>query len=142
MVNLRVILRNARVLLMAVSLGIPGWASAAEIQWLPAQAEDGFTVMMPNINLDTLVDEIAALKTELKHDESRLARRVEEKRVTGNDKVLSFLMPGGLLYAAYKKSAYNKAVRDHELVSSRLNEITTDLVALTAIDGPIAVAQR
>jgi hypothetical protein len=127
---------------MAVSLGIPGWASAAEIQWLPAQAEDGFTVMMPNINLDTLVDEIAALKTELKHDESRLARRVEEKRVTGNDKVLSFLMPGGLLYAAYKKSAYNKAVRDHELVSSRLNEITTDLVALTAIDGPIAVAQR
>ncbi|MGD8743046.1 MAG: hypothetical protein PVH46_06425 [Granulosicoccaceae bacterium] len=142
MVNLRAIFRNVRVLLMAASLGIPGWASAAEIHWTPEQHKDGFTVMVPSINMDALVDEMVSLKSELKHDETLLARRMQEKRMTGNDKVLSFLMPGGMLYAAYKKSAYNKAVRNHERVTLQLKEVTTDIVALTTSSGPIAVAQR
>jgi hypothetical protein len=139
---LKLVIRNVRVLSMIASLGISGWASGAEIEWSPEQGERGFTVMAPSINMDALVDEMVSLKTALKHDEKLLAREVEKKRITGNDKVLSFLMPGGLLYAAYKKSAYDKAVRDHELASSQSREITTELVALTGINGPVVLAKR
>lgn len=137
-----VVIRNVRVWLMVASLGIPGWTSAAEIQWVPKNDEKGFTVMMPDINIDALVDDIARLKIALRHDEKLLAEQVEQKRVTGNDKVISFLMPGGLIYAAYKKNAHSRAVQDHELVVSQLKEISTDLTALMAISGPVVVAKR
>lgn len=142
MFNRRVLFRNARVIFMVVSLCLPGWASAAEIEWLPQQSNNGLTVMIPSIDLDTLVDEMVAMKVKLKQNERVLAHRVEDKRVTGNDKVLAFIMPGGMLYTAYKKSAYNKAIKEHEQVSEQIEEITSDIVALTTTRGTIAVAQR
>ena len=142
MVSPAVMFRNARVLLMAASLALPGWAGAAEIEWSPEQGKDGYTVMVPHIDIDVLVDEMVALKGTLKHDEQVLARKVEEKRMSGNDKVIAFLMPGGMLYAAYKKSAHATAVKEHERVTERLKEATTDIVTLTAVSGPITVAQR
>ncbi|WP_126456861.1 hypothetical protein [Sulfuriflexus mobilis] len=98
--------------------------------------------MAPSINMDVLVDEIAKLKIALKHDEKLLSRQEEQKRTKGSDAVLAFLLPGGLLYAAYKKNAHAEAVQAHELVSSRLKEISMDLVAFTAINGPVVVARR
>jgi hypothetical protein len=142
MFNLSVMFRNARVLLMAASLALPGWASAAEIKWLPEQGKDSYSVMVPRIDIDELVDEMVALKGTLKHDEQVLARKVEEKRMSGNDKVIAFLMPGGMLYAAYKKSAHAAAVKERERVAERLKETTTDIVTLTAMNSHIMVAQR
>lgn len=142
MLKLQVMIRKARVLLMATSLALPGWVHAAEIQWLPEQGEDGFTVMVPGIDLDVLVEEMLARKATLKQDEQLLARQEEEKRVKGNDKVLAFLMPGGMLYAAYKKAAHDRAVKEHERIVDQLKETTTDIMALTAINGPITVAQQ
>ena len=143
MFKLDLIIRNTRALTMVVSLGMmSGWANAAETLWTPKQDATGFTVMEPSINIDALVDDVVSLKIALKHDEKRLSHQVEQKRVTSNDTLLSFLLPGGMLYAAYKKSAHTNAVREHKLVSSQLLDITADLVALTTTAGPIVVAQR
>ena len=142
MYNLRLIIRNTRILLMIATMAIPGWVTAAEIQWVPVKDKAGLSVMMPGIGMDVLVDDIVRLKLALKHDEKLLSRREERKRITGNQSVLSFLLPGGMLYAAYKKHDHANAVRDHEQVSSMLKEITSDLVALTTISGPIVVAKR
>ena len=143
MFKLALIIRNTRVLTMVVSmLGMSGWAHAAETLWTPKQDVAGFMVMEPSIRIDALVDDVVSLKIALKHDEKRLSDQVEQKRVTGNDTLLSFLLPGGMLYTAYKKSAHSNAVREHKLVSSNLLDITADLVALTTTAGPIVVAKR
>ncbi|MCK4742291.1 MAG: hypothetical protein KAT25_00575 [Sulfuriflexus sp.] len=143
MFKLRLIIRNTRVLMMTVSLGMmSGWANAAEILWTPEQDVAGFMVMEPSINIDALVDDVVTLKIALKQDEKRLSRQVEQKRITGNETWLSFLLPGGMLYAAYKKNAHTNAIREHKLVSSQLLDITVDLVALTTTAEPIVVAKR
>lgn len=143
MFKLGLIIRNTRALTMVVSMfGMSGWAHAAETLWTPKQDAAGFTIMEPSINIDGLVDDVFSLKITLKRDEKRLSHQAEQKRFTGNDSLLSFLLPGGMLYAAYKKSAHSNAVREHKLVSSNLLDITADLVALTTIAGPIMVAKR
>ena len=138
----RKIIRNTRVLMMLVSLGVSGWASSAEILWTPVQDAGGYTTMKPSINMDALVDEIVSLKSTLREEEKQLSHQVEKSRVTDNDTLLSIFLPGGLLYAAYKKSAHNQAVREHKLVSTQVKEITEDIIALTRIDGPIVVAKQ
>jgi len=142
MFNLHSFIRNTRVLLMVVTIGIPGWASAEVVQWEPKQDNAGFTVMMPSINIDVLVDEITRLKSSLKHDESILMREESKMRAKGSNNMLSYLLPGGLVYAAYKKISLDRVVQEQELVSAQLKEITTDLVALTTINGPLRVARR
>ena len=142
MLNLRGIIRNFRLLTICAGIGIPAGASGADIQWAHKTVKGGFSVALPSINMDALVDEIATLKVALKHDKKLLFRRAEQKRMKGKDTVLSVLMPGGLLYAAYKKNAHARAVQQHALVSSQLQEITTDLVAFMTLTEPVMLAKR
>jgi len=142
MFNLALIVRNTRILMTVVSLAVPGWASSAEIRWTPEQDEAGFTTLQPGINMDALVDEVVTLKVSLRHDEKQLSRQVKEKEITNSDTVLSILLPGGLMYAAYKKNAYNKVVNKHKLVLTQIDTISADIIALTRIDGPIVVAKK
>jgi hypothetical protein len=134
-------IRRLGLMLFLAGVGIQAAAAGADIQWTPKTVKGGFTVNVPGIDNDALVDEIAALKIGLMHDEKLLSHKVEQKRFKNKDTVLAALMPGGLLYAAIKKNAHARIVQEHELVSSRLKEITTDLTALTAIDGPVELAR-
>jgi hypothetical protein len=128
-------------MLFLAGFGIQAVAAGADIQWTPKTVKGGFTVKVPGIDNDVLVGEIAALKIELMQDEKLLSQKMEQKRFKKKDTVLATLLPGGLLYAAIKKNAHRQAVQDHKLVTSRLKEITTDLAAFTAIDGPVELAQ-
>ena len=141
MLNIHGIIRRLGLMLFFAGFGIQAAAASADIQWTPKTVKGGFTVNAPGIDNDALVDEIAALKIALMHDEQLLSHKVEQKRFKSKNTVLAALLPGGLIYAAYKKNAHAQAVRDYEQVSSQLKEITTDLAALTTIDGPILVAQ-
>ena len=141
MLNIHVIIRRLSLMLFFVGFGIQAAAAGADIQWTPKTVKGGFTVKLPGIDNDALVDEVAALKIALMHDKKLLSSEVEQKRFKSGNTVLAALLPGGLIYAAYKKNAHAQAVRDYEQVSSQLKEITTDLAVLTTIDGPILVAQ-
>ena len=141
MLNIHGIIRRLSLMLFFAGFGIQAAAASADIQWTPKIVKGGFTVKVPGIDNDALVGEIAALKIALMHDKKLLSSKVEQKRFKSKDTMLAALLPGGLIYAAYKKNAHAQAVRDYELTSSQLKEITTDLAALTTIDGPILVAQ-
>lgn len=141
MSNIHGIIRRLSLMLLFASFGVPAAAAGADIQWTPQAIKGGFTVNVPGINNDALVDEIAALKIALRHDKKLLSLQAEQKRFKSKDTVLAALLPGGLIYAAYKKNAHARAVQDYELTSSQLKEITTELIALSTIDGPIQVAQ-
>ena len=141
MLNIHSIVRRLGLMLIFAGFGIPAAAAGVDIQWAPKTVKGGFTVKVPSIDNDVLIDEIAALKIALIRDKQLLSSKVEQKRFKSKDTVLAALLPGGMIYAAYKKSAHAQAVKDVEQVSSQIKEITTDLAALTTIDGPILIAQ-
>ena len=134
--------QKTRVLLMAVGLLVSTGASAAEIRWVPQVTEDGFSIMTPDINPDVLIDDLFVLKARLAQDEKVLARQVEQKKVTGSDNVLSLLMPGGLIYAAYKRDVYSRAVEQHEWLSRQYAEISNDLVTFRSVQPTVLVANQ
>lgn len=140
MLNIHGIIRYLSLLLIFAGFGIPAAAADADILWAPKTVKGGFTIKLPGIDNDALVDEIAALKTALMHDKKLLSREAEQKRFTSKDTMLAALLPGGLLYAVYKKNAHAQAVRVYAQVSDQLKEITADLKTFTTTDGPVMVA--
>jgi hypothetical protein len=141
MLNIHRIIRRLGLMLLLAGFGVQAMAAGADIQWTPKTVKGGFTVTVPVIDNDALVDEIVAQKIELTQDEKLLSLEMEQKRFKRKDTVLAALLPGGMLYAAIKKNAHSQVVQDHERVSSRLKEITTDLAAFTAIAGPVELAR-
>ena len=137
-----VIIRNTRILMMIASLGISGWANATEIQWTATQDKAGLTVVTPSISIDGLINDVVMLKTALKHDEEILSQRVEQGRITKGESLMSLLLPGGMLYAAYKKSNHVRAVSAHKQVLAQFNDLTEDLNVLMTNTLPILVAKR
>ncbi len=133
---------KVRVLFMALGLVASGVVNAAEIRWVPTMAEDGFSVMTPVVNTDAVIDELVVLKAELARSERVLAQQVEQKKVTGSDNVLSLLLPGGLIYAAYKRDAYSRAVEKHELLSRQYAEISSDLVTFRSVQPTVLVFNK
>lgn len=137
-----VMFRNSRIVMMIIGLGLSGWANGAEVQWTPSQNDAGFTIVLPSINIDELVNDVVTLKVALKHDEKRLSHRVEQRRFTTNESLLSLLLPGGMIYAAYKKSSHAQAVSEHEKVVAQLSLLSEDLAVLTSHVETIVVAKR
>lgn len=141
MLNIHGIIHRLSLGLLFTALAGQALAADADIRWLPKTIKGGFTIHVPSINHDALVSEIARLKGALTHDKQLLSVQVEQKRFKDKDTLLAALLPGGLLYAAYKKNAHTQAVQRYELASSRLKEVTTDLASFTTIDGPVLLAR-
>jgi len=137
-----VMFRNIRILMMAISLGLSGWAHGAEIHWTPLQDETGLTVMSPDIDITELVNDVVMLKVALKRDERLLSRKVEQGRITNSESLLSLILPGGMLYVAYKKSNQAQAVSEHEQVLAQLNVIAEDINVLMADGRPVVIAKH
>lgn len=123
-----------------IGLAIPAVA-ATDIRWLPETGAQGLTVNMPRIENDVLVVRLAELQTSLKQDMVSLGEQVEQTRMKSKDTVLAAILPGGLIYAAYKKSAHSRAVKQYELVETQLATIDQDIETFQADNGPIVVAR-
>ncbi len=136
------IFQRVRVLSMTVGLLLSGHANAADVYWLEQQAVDGYRVMLPNINVDKLIDDLAVFKSELARSEKKLAQQVELKRVKTSDNVLSILMPGGILYAAYKRRSYSEAVDQQKRVLEQYTEISGDLEDFRSTHQTVLVSNQ
>jgi hypothetical protein len=136
------IFQKVRILSLTLGLLASGQANAAEIRWVQQQADDGLSVMLPNINIDKLIDDLALLKTELVKDERELAKQVEQKRIKTSDNVLSILMPGGLLYAAYKRHSYSQIVEQQNRLIDQVTEISSDLIDFSSTHRRVLVSNQ
>jgi hypothetical protein len=65
---------------------------------------------------------------------------VDEKQLDSGDALLTVLMPGGLLYAGYKKAAYERARNDLAEVSDDITEYSRDLSALAEKAASVTLA--
>mgnify|MGYP001811846298 CR=1 FL=1 len=96
----------------------------------------GFITQLQVVDADTLSEQVQVLRSQLILRKQQLVREVGEKQLDSGDALLTVLMPGGLLYAGYKKAVYESARSDLADVSEEITEYSHDLSALA---GQISV---
>ena len=102
----------------------------------------GFITQWQRVDAVALAEQVQALRSELIVRKQQLARQVDEKQLDSGDALISVLMPGGLLYAGYRKAAYERVRSDLQEVSEAITEYTRDLAALTGRSTVVTAALR
>ncbi len=100
----------------------------------------GFITQLQVVDADALVEQVQVLRSRLIVRKQQLVQEVDEKQLDSGDALLTVLMPGGLLYAGYKKAAYERARNDLAEVSEDITQYSHDLTALAGQATSVAVA--
>ena len=100
----------------------------------------GFITRLQVVDADTLAEQVQHLRSELIARKQQLVDEVDEKKLDSGDALLTVLMPGGLLYAGYRKAAYERARTDLAEVSDDISEYSRDLVEIGRRVTAVAIA--
>jgi hypothetical protein len=109
-----------------------------QLIWVEAVEGTGFITQVPAIDSQLLVERIAQLRTELIRHQQQLTLAVEETRLDAGDAVITAIMPGGLLYAGYRKRAHTLATNRLATVTDDIDELTRDLAASRSLASTVA----
>ena len=100
----------------------------------------GFITQLQVVDDGTLAEQVQVLRSRLIVRKQQLVQEVDEKQLDSGDALLTVLMPGGLLYAGYKKAAYERARNDLAEVSDDITEYSRDLSALAEKAASVTLA--
>jgi len=115
--------------------------SAHAEQTLVAVSDTGqFTIQLPTVERAVLIEQVVTLRSQLIEHKQALVQTVENKKLDGRDAVITAIMPGGLLYAGYKKARYEQARNELASVSADIEELSADLLTLQSRSAPTVVA--
>jgi hypothetical protein len=108
---------------------------------VPVNAPDQFIIQLPDVDRETLIEQVEMLRGRLIQRKQALVQIVADEKLDRSDAIITVLMPGGLLYAGYKKVRYEQAVNELAHVSADIEEFSSDLLALQSRSAPVVVAQ-
>ena len=114
----------------------------AEQALVPVAASDQFIIQLPDIDREALVEQVGALRSQLIQRKQALVQSVADKKLNSNDAIITVIMPGGLLYAGYKKIRYEQAKNELARVSADIEEFSGDLLAIQSKAAPVVVVSR
>jgi hypothetical protein len=100
-----------------------------------------FTIQLPAVEHAALIEQVEILRSQLIEDKQELVQDVADNELDGADAVITVIMPGGLLYAGYKKARYEQAKNALASVSTDIEELSTDLLSLQS-SSPATVVAR
>ena len=100
-----------------------------------------FTIQLPAVEDADLVEQVEILRSQLIEDKQELVQDVADKELDGGDAIITIIMPGGLLYAGYKKARYEEAKNALASVSTDIEELSTDILSLRSYSPPTVVAR-
>ena len=113
----------------------------AEQALAPVSTPDQLAIQLPEIDHETLIDQVRTLRSQLIQRKQVLVQMVADKKLDGGDAFITVIMPGGLLYAGYKKARYEQAKNELARVSADIEEFSGDLLAMQSRSAPVAIAQ-
>ena len=113
----------------------------AEQAPVPMSALDQLVIQLPVIDHEALFEQVSKLRSLLIQRKQELVQIVADKKMDGGDAFITAIMPGGLLYAGYKKARYAQAKNELARVSANIEEFSGDLLVLQLRSVPVAVAQ-
>lgn len=101
----------------------------------------GFVTQLLVVDRGTLVEQLSELRSLQIARKQELANLLQEKKFDTTDMLIALVMPGGLVYAGYKKAAYARTRNNLDEVSKNIAVSSSDLEMLREQMWPIAVAQ-
>jgi len=114
--------------------------AAAEPVQVTGAAPAQLTVQLPYVDRDTLLENVRHLRSRLILRKQELLQFVDDEQPDGGDALITIIMPGGLLYAGYKKARYENAKNELERISEDIEEYSDDLLAMQSAPVPLAMA--
>lgn len=101
---------------------------------------DGFVTSLPNLDRESLSHNIDNHRTELRNQQSNLQVRVAEGSFSKLDAAITIVMPGGLLYAAYKTERQHALKTNLAQVNQDIDQLSSDLLNLASLDNKLVLA--
>lgn len=124
----------------AVAGEVPGVQAPADVYVMAAYTDtDGFVVEVPAIDPQLLAEQLEDLRAELLLRRAELVTEVNDLKLDGTDAIITVLLPGGLIYAGYRKHEYEMARHDLVEVNAELDELARDLTNFDTTLGAVAV---
>ena len=124
-------------IISSVSLLSPAFAEELPVS---AAAPAKLAIQLPQVDRDALVEMVGELRTRLILRKQELLQLVADSQLDGGDALITAIMPGGLLYAGYKKARYENAKSELDRVSEDIDEYSDDILALQSAPVPLAMA--
>jgi hypothetical protein len=98
-------------------------------------------IQLPPVDREALVEKVRQLRTQLILRKQVLLQFVADEQLDGGDAFITVIMPGGLLYAGYKKARCESAKNELDRISADIEEYSDDLLAMQSAPVPLAMAQ-
>jgi len=105
--------------------------------------DHGFIYDIQKVDSKLLADDVEKLRSDLVRHQYELVKLVAQNELDAGDVIITVIMPGGLLYAGYRKHKLEQAKDTLLIVSDDISELSNDLLALQGHDtaNPIILAQ-
>ncbi len=105
--------------------------SAHAEQTLPAvAAPNPFIIQLPIVDRKALAEQISVLRSQLIQRKQALVQIITDNELDSSDALIMTIMPGGLIYAGYKKATCEQAKNELANVSDDIEEFSGDLLAM------------
>jgi len=109
---------------------------------VPGNVPDRFIIQLPDVDREMLVEEVEILRGQLIQRKQVLEHIVADNKLDSSDAIITVLMPGGLLYAGYRKVRYEQAKNELANISADIEEFSSDLLAMQPMPMQVAIAQQ
>lgn len=77
-----------------------------------------------------LAEDVVELKETFVERQQELEQLVQNKKLDAGDAIIAIVMPGGLLYAGYRKQEFEQAKKNLLAVKAEINDLSNDLTEL------------
>jgi len=114
----------------------------AEQAPMPASTAGVLAIQLPDVDRGVLIEQLRLLRSQLIQRKQALVQIVADKKLDGSDALITAIMPGGLLYAGYKKVRYEQAKSELARISADIKEYSGDLLVMQSGSVPVLVARQ
>lgn len=109
--------------------------------WVSATNDAGFSTVLPAVDQQLLVGQIRNLRVLLRQRQQELTEFVASNSLGTTDAVITAIMPGGLIYAAYKKGKLERARTELAMITDEMAALARDLLVMNEQAGKLALAR-
>ena len=113
----------------------------AEQTLLQVTAPNQFVIQLPHVDRETLMERVMTLRSQLIERKQALLKLIADNKLDSSDALIMTIMPGGLLYAGYKKATSAQAKNELASISADIEEFSTDILAMQTGAATVFVAR-
>ena len=107
----------------------------------PVTASYQLGIQLPAVDRPALVTPVRTLRSKLIRRKQALLQAVSDKQLDTHDFIITAIVPGGLLYAGYRKARYEQAKDELARVSTEIDEYSDDIMAMQPGPSPVVLVQ-